>query len=112
MAEGLEGQEGLGAILRKAQEMQARLKEMQEAAAAERVEGSAGGGLVKVTVTGGQEVVNVEVDPSVIDPQDPEFLGDLIAAASNDALRRSRELLQERLGGLTGGLDIGKLFGG
>jgi len=107
-----DGKEGLGGLFRQAQELQGRLKEVQEQAARERVEGTSGGGLVKVTATGGQEIVRVAIDPSVIDPADPELLGDLVAAACNDALRRARELLQQRMGAITGGIDPTQLFGG
>jgi len=107
-----DGKEGLGDLLRQAQELQGRLKEVQEQAARERVEGTSGGGLVKATATGGQEIVRVAIDPSVIDPDDPELLGDLVAAACNDALRRARELLQQRMGSITGGIDPTQLFGG
>jgi len=102
-------------LLRQAQEMQKRLQELQAEAARERVEGAAGGGLVRVTATGGQEIVSIEIDPSVIDPADPELLADLVAAACNDALRKGRELMQAKMGGAAGGLDLSKitgLFGG
>lgn len=98
-------------LLRQAQEMQKRLQELQAQAAQERVDGSAGGGLVRVTATGGQEIVSIEIDPSVIDPADPELVADLVAAACNDALRKGRHLLQAKMGTATGGLDISKLSG-
>jgi len=98
-------------LLRQAQEMQKRLKELQEEAAQERVDGAAGGGLVRVTATGGQEIVSVEIDPSVIDPADPELLADLVAAACNDALRKGRHMMQAKMGAATGGLDLSKLGG-
>ncbi|HEX9592461.1 MAG TPA: YbaB/EbfC family nucleoid-associated protein [bacterium] len=107
-----EGKEGLGGLLRQAQELQGRLKEVQEQAARERVTGTSGGGMVKVTATGAQEIVKVEMDPGVIDPGDPELLGDLVAAACNDALRRARDLLQQRMSAVTGGIDPTQLFGG
>jgi DNA-binding YbaB/EbfC family protein len=107
-----DGKEGFGNLLRQAQELQGRLKEVQEQVNRERVTGASGGGMVKVTATGGQEIVKVEIDASVIDPGDPELLGDLIAAACNDALRRVRELLQQRMSAATGGIDPTKLFGG
>ncbi len=105
----------LHGLLRQAQEMQKRLQELQQQAARERVEGSAGGGLVRVTATGGQEIVSIEIDPSVIDPDDPELLADLVTAACNDALRKGRHMMQAKMGAATGGLDLSKitgLFGG
>ncbi|MGD2063011.1 MAG: YbaB/EbfC family nucleoid-associated protein [Nitrospirota bacterium] len=107
-----DGKEGFGGLLRQAQELQGRLKEVQEQVARERVAGTSGGGMVTVTATGTQEIVKVEMDPSVIDPNDPELLGDLVAAACNDALRRARELMQQRMGAVTGGIDPTQLFGG
>ena len=98
-------------LLRQAQEMQKRLQELQQQAAQERVEGAAGGGLVRVTATGGQEIVNIEIDPSVIDPADPELLADLVTAACNDALRKARDMVQAKMGSATGGLDLSKLTG-
>ncbi|HBB39903.1 MAG: YbaB/EbfC family nucleoid-associated protein [Deltaproteobacteria bacterium] len=105
----------LQGLLRQAQEMQKRLKALQEEAARERVEGSAGGGLVRVIATAGQEIVQLQIDPSLIDPADPELLADLIASACNDALRKGRDLLQAKMGSATSGLDLSKLtslFGG
>jgi len=98
-------------LLRQAQEMQKRLQDLQAEAARERVDGDAGGGLVRVTATGGQEIVNIEIDPSVIDPADPELLADLVAAACNDALRKARDMVQAKMGSATGGLDLSKITG-
>jgi len=98
-------------LLRQAQEMQKRLQDLQAQAARERVDGDAGGGLVRVTATGGQEIVNIEIDPSVIDPADPELLADLVAAACNDALRKARDMVQAKMGSATGGLDLSKIMG-
>ena len=72
---------------------------------------SAGGGVVKATVTGSNEIVSVEIDPSVIDPEDPEMLGDLVVAAVNQAIKNAADAAQQSLGGLAGGLDLGGLLG-
>jgi DNA-binding YbaB/EbfC family protein len=96
-------------MLRKVQQMQADMEAAQAALAAEVVEGSAGGGVVKVTVSGSGDVQRVSIDPSVVDPEDIETLEDLVVAAVADGLRRAAELQSTRLGAVTGGLDLGSL---
>lgn len=96
-------------MLRKVQQMQADMAAAQDALAAETVEGSAGGGMVKVTVTGSGDVQRVSIDASVVDPEDIETLEDLVVAAVADGLRRAAELQSTRLGAVTGGLDLGAL---
>jgi nucleoid-associated protein EbfC len=96
-------------MLRKVQQMQADMAAAQAALAAETVEGSSGGGMVKVTVSGSGDVQRVTIDPSVVDPDDIETLEDLVVAAVADGLRRSTELQSSRLGAVTGGLDLGSL---
>src|SRR4029079_13164404 len=70
------------------------------------VDGSAGGGVVSATVTGKQELVSVTIDPSAVDPDDVEMLQDLVVAAVNDALRASREVAEQKMAAVTGGLRI------
>ena len=96
-------------MMRKIAQMQSDMAAAQEALAAETVEGSAGGGMVKVTVTGSGDVQRVSIDPSVVDPADIETLEDLVVAAVADGLRRASELQSSRLGAVTGGLDLGSL---
>src|SRR6476659_226199 len=96
-------------MLRKVQQMQADMAAAQAALAAETVEGSSGGGMVKVTVNGSGDVQRVTIDPSVVDPNDIETLEDLVVAAVADGLRRAAELQSSRLGAVTGGLDLGSL---
>jgi DNA-binding YbaB/EbfC family protein len=96
-------------MLRKVQQMQADMQAAQDALAAETVEGSAGGGMVKVTVSGSGTVQKVSIDASVVDPDDVETLEDLVVAAVADGLRRASELQSSRLGAVTGGLDLGSL---
>jgi DNA-binding YbaB/EbfC family protein len=96
-------------MLRKVQQMQADMAAAQDALAAETVEGSAGGGMVKVTVSGSGDVQRVSIDASVVDPDDIETLEDLVVAAVADGLRRAAELQSTRLGAVTGGLDLGSL---
>jgi DNA-binding YbaB/EbfC family protein len=96
-------------MMRKIAQMQTDMAAAQAALAAETVEGSAGGGMVKVVVTGSGEVQRVSIDPSVVDPTDIETLEDLVVAAVADGLRRASELQSTRLGAVTGGLDLGSL---
>lgn len=88
------------------QQMQARLAKAQEELANETVEGTAGGGAIKIVMTGHQRVQSVTIDPEVVDPGDVEMLQDLVAAAVNEAISKSQELASKRLGAATGGLKI------
>ncbi len=97
--------------MRQAQKMQEELMAAQSALAAETFEGSAGGGMVKAVVSGQNELLRVEISPEVIDPDDTEMLGDLVVAAVNSAMGAAAAAAQDRLGGLTGGLDLGGLLG-
>ncbi len=87
-------------------QMQAKMLKIQEELGAETVEASAGGGAVKIIITGQQKVKEVHLDPSVVDPEDVEMLQDLMVAAFNEALQKSQELAATKLGALTGGLKI------
>lgn len=93
-------------LARMAQQMQQQMLRVQEELAAATIEGSAGGGVVRATVTGKQELVSVTIDPSAVDPADVDMLQDLVVAAVNDALRASRELAESKLGAVTGGLRL------
>jgi DNA-binding YbaB/EbfC family protein len=101
----------LQAMLAQAQEMQQRMLDAQEAAASQTVEGSAGGGVVKVSATGAGEFTAVHLDPSVVDPADVEMLEDLILAALHDVAQRVTDLSQQSLGELGLG-GLGGLLGG
>jgi DNA-binding YbaB/EbfC family protein len=102
----------LEALLGSAAQMQQQLMAAQQAAAAQVVEGQAGGGAVKVRVTGGLEFQAVELAPGVIDPDDPEMLQDLILAALHDAMDNVQGLQQQMMGGFDpGNLDLGGLLG-
>lgn len=97
---------GMGDLARMAQRMQADMARVQAELATAMVEGTAGGGAVRVMVTGQQEVVSVTIDPEVGQGGDLEILQDLVVAATNDALRRARGLAEEKLGAVTGGLRL------
>lgn len=93
-------------LLRQAQELQARLARAQEELANATVEGTAGGGMVKVVMTGQQAVQSVKIAPEAVDPQDISLLEDMIVAAINDAAKKVQEMAQKRLGAITGGMKI------
>ncbi len=97
---------GMANLQRMAQQMQQEMLRIQEELAGTHVDGSAGGGVVNATVTGKQELVSVTIDPSAIDPADAEMLQDLIVAAVNDALRASRELAEQKMSAVTGGMQL------
>lgn len=96
---------GLGNILKQAQAMQENLKRAQEELAALEITGSAGGGMVRVTMTGRHNVKRVEFDPSLL-KDDKEVLEDLVAAAMNDAARKVEQVTQEKMAGVTGSMNI------
>ena len=97
---------GMANLQRMAQQMQQEMARVQAELDAATVDGSAGGGVVKATVTGKQEVVSITIDPSAVDPSDVDMLQDLVVAAVNDALRASRELAESKMAAVTGGLRL------
>lgn len=96
---------GIGNLLKQAQQMQANVQKMQEEMANMEVEGQAGGGMVKITMTGRHDVKRVFIDPSLLS-DDKDMLEDLIAAAVNDAVRHVEKITQERMSGMTGGMGL------
>ena len=98
--------QGMGDLMRQAQQMQAKMVKMQEELAQRTVEGSSGGGLVRVVCTGKQEILSLVIDKAVIDPAEADMLQDLVMAAVNDALRLSRLLVEKEMSALTGGLSL------
>ena len=94
-------------ILKQAQAMQEQFKQELEGMT---VEGSSGGGMVTVQMTGNKVITSVKIDPEVVDRDDVEMLQDLIAAAVNETARKVDEETQQRLGGMTGGMKIPGLF--
>jgi DNA-binding YbaB/EbfC family protein len=92
---------GMGNLQRMALQMQQEMERIQAELAEAEVEGSAGGGVVRVVVTGKQTVVSVTIDPTAVDPDDVDMLQDLITVALNDALDSSRRLAEQKMGALT-----------
>ena len=97
---------GFGNMMKEAQKLQAQMAAMQEEVAKRKVEATAGGGMVTVEANGKQELTAIKIDPEVVSKDDVQMLEDLVLAACNEALRKSRELVQQELGKLTGGLKI------
>ena len=96
----------LGNMLKEAQKLQSRMAEVQAKLGEAELSGSAGGGLVSVTLSGKGEMRKVKIDPSLIDPNETEILEDLIVAAFNDAKAKVEAYVQEEMGKLTGGLNL------
>jgi nucleoid-associated protein EbfC len=101
---------GLGNILKQAQQMHSRISQLQEEMAQKTVETSSGGGMVNVVMNGKQEILSLRIDPEVVNRDDVEMLQDLIAAAINEAIRKSQEMMTEEMKKVTGGLNIPGLF--
>jgi nucleoid-associated protein EbfC len=97
---------GFGNMMKEAQKLQQQMMALQEEVAKRTVEATAGGGMVTVVANGKQELVSVKIDAEVVSKDDVQMLEDLVLAACNEALRKSRELVQQELGKLTGGLKI------
>ena len=96
-------------MLKQVQKMQQDMAEAQEQLKHEEVEASAGGGMVTVKVSGDLVVKSIVIAPEAIDPDDPEMLSDMVLAAVNEGLRSAQELAAKKMGGLTGGMDLGSL---
>jgi nucleoid-associated protein EbfC len=97
--------DGLGDLMKKAQEMQANMQKMQEDLANAEVQGESGAGLVKITMTGRHDVKKVEIDSSLMS-EDKEMLEDLLAAAVNDAVRKVEANSRDKMGDLTAGMQM------
>jgi nucleoid-associated protein EbfC len=97
----------LNAMMKQVQQMQGEMVQAQEKLKDEVVEASAGGGMVKVKMSGDLRLLELSIDPQAIDPEDAELLQDMVLAAVNEAIRSAQELATEKLGGITGGLGGG-----
>jgi len=101
---------GIGNIMKQAQQMQRRMAELQEELEKKHVEASAGGGMVTAVVSGKQQLIELKIDPTAVDPDDVEMLQDLVTAAVNEAIKKSQQMAQEEMGQITGGMNIPGLF--
>lgn len=97
---------GMANMMKQAQKLQSKMLKMQDELADQTVEGSAGGGMVKVVATGKQQIKSIELEKEVVDPEDVDMLQDMIVAAVNDALNKSQEMVSGEMSKLTGGLNI------
>jgi DNA-binding YbaB/EbfC family protein len=98
-------------MMQQVQKMQKDMELAQEELKNEVVEASAGGGMVRVKMSGDLVVREVRIDPSAVDPEDVEILADMVLAAVNEALRTAQQVAERKMGGATGGLDLGGLGG-
>ena len=101
------GMPNMQAMLKQVQEMQAKMEEAQENLKHESVEASAGGGVVKVKMSGDLRVLELHIDPDAVDPDDADMLADLVTAAVNEAIREAQELASKRISDASGGLAGG-----
>jgi hypothetical protein len=101
---------GFGNILKQAQQMHTKITQLQEEMAGKIVEAGSGGGMVNIVMNGKQEVLSIRIDPEVVNREDIEMLQDLIAAAVNEAIRKSQEMMTEEMKKITGGLSVPGLF--
>jgi DNA-binding YbaB/EbfC family protein len=97
---------GMGKMMKQAQQLQSKMLKLQEELAEKTVETSSGGGMVKVVANGKQQLVSIQIEQEVVDPDDVEMLQDLILAAANDALAKAQEMVTEEMSKLTGGMNI------
>jgi nucleoid-associated protein EbfC len=96
----------MGKMMKQAQQLQSKMLKLQEEMADKTVETTSGGGMVKVVANGRQQVLSIQIEKEVVDPDDVEMLQDLVLAAINDALIKSQEMATEEMSKLTGGLSI------
>ena len=97
---------GLGKMMKQAQQLQAKMAKLQEEMSEKTVETSSGGGMVKVVANGRQQLVSIQIEQEVVDPDDVEMLQDLILAAVNDALTKAQDMVSGEMSKLTGGMNI------
>ena len=96
----------MGNMMKQAQQLQAKMAKLQEELSTKTVETASGGGMIKVVANGKQQLVSIQIEKEVVDPEDVEMLQDLILAAVNDALAKSQEMVSGEMSKLTGGLNI------
>lgn len=102
---------GMGNLLKQAQQLQTKMARLQEELEEKTVEASSGGGMVTVVINGRQEILSISIEPEVINPDDQEMLQDLILAAINDGLAKARNMVNEEMGKLTGGMNLPNIPG-
>ncbi len=103
---GMPGGGNMNNMLKQVQKMQKQMEEMQGEIEQREVDATAGGGAVTVKVNGKKEIIDVKIQPEVVDPDDIEMLQDLIVAAANEAIRKADEMMSKEMGKLTGGMNL------
>lgn len=101
---------GFNNIVRQAQQMQAKIGKVQDEMADKKIEASTGGGVVTAVVSGDQELLEVKIDPEVVDPEDVEMLEEMIVGAVNQAMKLAGDMMNEEIEKITGGMSIPGLF--
>ena len=96
----------MGKLMKQAQDMQKKAASAQEALKEMIVEASAGGGLINIKISGAQEIVDIKIDPDVIDPDDKSMLEELLIAAINEAVTKSKKMADEEMSKVTGGMNL------
>jgi len=107
---GMPGGMNMNSLMKQAQKMQKQMADMQEDLANKTLEVSSGGGAVKVVVNGEKQLLNLQISPEVIDPDDVEMLQDLVMSAVNEALRQMEEAVNSQMSKITGGMNMPGLF--
>lgn len=102
----MKGMGNMGNMVKQAQKLQAKMLKMQEELAEKTVEASVGGGMVKAVANGRQQIVSLNIEKEVVNPEDVDMLQDLVLAAVNEALAKSQEMISSEMGKLTGGINI------
>lgn len=101
---------GMNDMIRQAQIMQRKMAEKQEELKSMVVEASSGGGMVTVKATGAQEIAGVQIEESVMEAGDVEMLQDLVMTAANEAIKKSKDMMEKELSSITGGINIPGMF--
>ena len=107
---GMNQKQNMNSMIKQAQKMQEEMERVQQETEEEQVAATSGGGAVKGVVNGKKELVAIKLDPDAVDPDDVETLEDLILAAVNEGVKKAEEIMSERMGAITGGLNIPGLF--
>ena len=107
---GMPGGMNMNNLMKQAQKMQKQMAEMQEALAEKKLDVSAGGGMVKVTINGEKQIQALTISPEVVDPDDVEMLQDLVMSAVNEAIRQMDEQVNSQMSAITGGMNMPGMF--
>ncbi|KAF1082837.1 MAG: Nucleoid-associated protein YaaK [Candidatus Rifleibacterium amylolyticum] len=106
----MKGGFNMQSLMKQAQKMQEKMQKAQEEMKDKTVEATVGGGIVKVVFNGAQEMLSIEINKDAVDPDDVETLQDLVLSAVNAGLAKSKEMAQEEMGAITGGMNIPGMF--